>query len=788
MSEHAIVGVLHKAQLNYDQLGNRLVDGEHLARLLKGSDILLINGEDAFLSARSPELECLVDLAIENSVPFALINSVFRDYAFFADRLKRAEFLTLRDDRSVDEAKAAGLPAMRCADAALYAAFDPPAPPARPSGTVVADWHRQARGERRLVREVLAKGGAFLPFTGRHTLTEWPALLNLLGQYEYSVCGGSRGILFSVLAGNNVRFLDCDEDEIAQLAIELGLAHRRLEPDMPFEDAGLSAVRDIEQAREILLSWQNDPRLHPLAPLGQAVVSAVTAGKVDGDDEATGNSGVEHLPREKNVSLSRIAADEVVLAVKSKKSPKYIRSLISSLDNSRINQAFELCLQESAFDACLYFIRVLFEKDELHDANSLIVRLLRKKPDLPGGNALAGAIAFHLGDSALAATYYEMADAVGELDGRSLANFARAAGRMGLHHEKSTIFERSIHLRGRTKPMLVELVRSMAAAGNPMEARSLAEEVAAADTSDLAPQQEVDLGNLLTATGSFADGFRLMAAGWRRGSTQFQTVLEQRHVTSAPEEYLFVPEEIGVGSAVLSSCFLDSRETGRPTTLVIDRRLHGIFGRSFPELRTIDMHAFLESDERGVCTDLFTWIGSRATVADIGSKSARLIPDPVKVELVREKYRRRFPGRKLTGFTWFTPNPRSGPSRNIPISEIRRIIDEKPDATWISLQPVLAYAGRAIATFDRPNVFVDTEIDPIGDIEMQIAQIAALDEVRSIDCSAALFAGAIGKSTECYLNYPPIWQWPRMASWHETVNCVPPSSARSPYREDPRTA
>jgi hypothetical protein len=73
--------------------------------------------------------------------PFCVANSLLRDYAIMAAPLRDADFVALRDDRSVEEARGLGVAATRCADAALLARFDDWSGVPRGAATAATDWH-----------------------------------------------------------------------------------------------------------------------------------------------------------------------------------------------------------------------------------------------------------------------------------------------------------------------------------------------------------------------------------------------------------------------------------------------------------------------------------------------------------------------------------------------------------------------------------------------------------------------------------------------------------------------
>ena len=224
---------------------------------IAAADYVVVNGEGTLHAGRAPEIELALAAARRLGKPFCVANSILRDYAILGEQLGDADFVTLRDDRSVAEAERLGVRATRCADAALFARFEAWSAGAAPRGVAATDWHGAAPPwVRERVLAAIADGACFLPFRHPAAWSDWPGIVARLAGFRHVVCGRYHGALLAILAGCEVTLLRSNTDKIEELARELGLqAFWRL-PTGP-----LRPLMPVARSRRRRSAW---PRCGPI--------------------------------------------------------------------------------------------------------------------------------------------------------------------------------------------------------------------------------------------------------------------------------------------------------------------------------------------------------------------------------------------------------------------------------------------------------------------------------------------------------------------------------------------
>lgn len=203
---------------------------------------------------------------------------------------------------------------------------------------------------------------------------------------------------------------------------------------------------------------------------------------------------------------------------------------------------------------------------------------------------------------------------------------------------------------------------------------------------------------------------------------------------------LYVPETIDVGSAVLAAAVL--RDADRFGAALVDARLHPVFARAIPDLNLLGVGVRVRREAITRPVSLFAAMRSArpSTPAD-GEGAPLLASDPERAARLTDRYDARFgAGRRRVGLAWKTSNPRTGRERSPSLGAVRALCRRYPDVLFVSLHAHLRDAVRDVGIVASDSFVVDEAIDPVASIEDQLAQISALSEVVSIDCSAAHFA------------------------------------------------
>jgi tetratricopeptide (TPR) repeat protein len=199
-------------------------------------------------------------------------------------------------------------------------------------------------------------------------------------------------------------------------------------------------------------------------------------------------------------------------------------------------------------------------------------------------------------------------------------------------------------------------------------------------------------------------------------------------------------------------------------TLAITRKLVPLVARAFPELPIISEDTFNQAD----CTKFHYQMPMGQLVKHAlpeycpAKHPAYMKADAQKLATLRERYLAYAKDRgrqKIIGISWHTTNPAVGFTRTITLPELDPLFSI-PGLQFVSLQ-----YGDHMADIERCNqrfrdiLLHDEGVDAYNDVDALAAQIAAMDEVITIDNSTVHLAGALGVPTTLMLSAMPEWRW-----------------------------
>jgi ADP-heptose:LPS heptosyltransferase len=125
----------------------------------------------------------------------------------------------------------------------------------------------------------------------------------------------------------------------------------------------------------------------------------------------------------------------------------------------------------------------------------------------------------------------------------------------------------------------------------------------------------------------------------------------------------------------------------------------------------------------------------------------------------RERFRTRYgDGRRLIGLAWQTKNQKTGRKRSIGLEGFAPLF-ALPGIRWISLQYGDFDALEEQAAAAGAPILIDRTVDQLADLDRFAAQVAALDQVITIDNSTAHLAGALGLPVWLLLPLAADWRW-----------------------------
>ena len=302
------------------------------------------------------------------------------------------------------------------------------------------------------------------------------------------------------------------------------------------------------------------------------------------------------------------------------------------------------------------------------------------------------------------------------------------------------------------------------------------------------PDYAMKLAVLLLMTGDFEEGWPLYKKRWfsreqkklpRPGPNQWQG-------EPLAGKTLLIKGEQGPGDEILfATCLPDviDKSHSEQIFLTCDKRLAPCFARTFPEIAVVPSKN--DNNNSDLNYDLEVAIGDlpsmfRSNINDIRKAgSRRLISDPI----LKQKWRQRFSelgnGLKI-GIAW-----RGGvinvakKQRSFSLEEFLPIL-KTPGCHFINLQYGDTEKDLALIRQNH-NVRIHdwAEVDPLHELENQIAQIDCLDLVIQCSNTSAHIAAALGKPTWIAQAFSPYWTWfvdTEDSPWYDDVTQFRPKS------------
>lgn len=300
----------------------------------------------------------------------------------------------------------------------------------------------------------------------------------------------------------------------------------------------------------------------------------------------------------------------------------------------------------------------------------------------------------------------------------------------------------------------------------------------------------------LLRLGEFDAGWSHYEWRWKTSQAEHYQQFSIPRWTGEPlqEKTLLVWAEQGIGDHIMFASLLhELKELAGELHYEIYARLDTLFQRSFPGVKFIrgeqqggqelgGKKVFQQSWPR---SDYQIPIGSlpgvlRPTRESFPEQDAYLIADTEQTQLMRDDYRRLFPGKRLVGISWrggktFNTEKQS---RFIPFSELSILTDHK-DVQLIDLQYDSTPEELEAAAELGVHIYHDDRIDARGNLDDQASQISALDAVVSVDNTSVHLAGALGVPTYALLPMNPNWRWgfqEGQSYWYRSVQLFRNSS------------
>jgi tetratricopeptide (TPR) repeat protein len=458
-----------------------------------------------------------------------------------------------------------------------------------------------------------------------------------------------------------------------------------------------------------------------------------------------------------------------------------------------------LALKPDFAEACFNRGNVLQAQGKLDDAVASYERALTLKPGMPEfhgnlGNALQAqdkleeAVACYRQALALKPDYAEA--------WYNLGNARQAQHKPGKLEEAMACYECALQLNAQLPEAHYNL-------GNTLHALDRLDEAAASYERALTARPRYaeahynlgcvleELGRLPEALASIARALEIkpeysqarfgqalaqlrggdFSAGWRSYEARWQSPDHDTPWRAYPQPAwngeklaagrLLLWGEQGIGDEIMFAGLIpDAVRAGNRIVLDCDPRLKPLFARSFPpSVEVVSGCGPAEAREAGIAAQLPTGslpgLFRRTEAAFAATASPFLQADPAE----REQFRARYgDGRRLIGLAWHTKNQKTGPRRSIALEAFAPLF-ALSGIRWISLQYGDFDELEAQAASAHAPLLVDRTVDQFADMDRFAAQVAAMDQVLTIDNSTAHLAGALGVPVGLLLPFAADWRW-----------------------------
>ena len=287
-------------------------------------------------------------------------------------------------------------------------------------------------------------------------------------------------------------------------------------------------------------------------------------------------------------------------------------------------------------------------------------------------------------------------------------------------------------------------------------------------------EAHTNLGVTLLLAGDYSEGWR--EYDWRFKPRRGHAPRPMPQPTWTGQDLrgrtLLVWGEQGIGDELIFFALLpELQERGARLVVECDPRLVAPLTRSLPDIEVVARQTppaprLMEGD-----VDYQIAAGSVAALLRPSRADFRpLVPyvqaDPALVTELRRRYGAD-QGAPLVGLSWWSRADRAG-LRRFSLAQWRPIL-QVPGQRFVSLQygdhrDEIAAIGRELGV----EIIHDERIDPVADIDQALAQIAAMDQIVSMDNSTIHLAAMLGR--------PALMLVPQVSTWRTGM-----AGERSPW-------
>lgn len=327
------------------------------------------------------------------------------------------------------------------------------------------------------------------------------------------------------------------------------------------------------------------------------------------------------------------------------------------------------------------------------------------------------------------------------------------------------ILRNVIEKRPNFVPALLQLGRYMILKSDLEEGFKLMSRVVELNPDEGDAQTSVSL--TMIRNGDYEAGWARHHWRWKRTGCEprWDLALPEWDGTDLGDGGVIVWREQGIGDMIMYAApAMSCRALAGKVAIETNPRLQPLLQRSFPDMSIVCREALPENflAENNIVAQCP--IGDlphllKLDMANYPGRDGFLVPDPTEIARLRGNYQLLFPGKRLVGISWRSGNASSAVTRSIELSRWKPIFATE-GCVFISLQ--YGDVSKEVEELGREHgvdVYIDSNINAMTDMDNFAAQIAAMDVVISVDNSTVHVAGALGKTTWALIPAASDWRW-----------------------------
>lgn len=436
-------------------------------------------------------------------------------------------------------------------------------------------------------------------------------------------------------------------------------------------------------------------------------------------------------------------------------------------ENAQTAYGNALTSDPKSFAAAHHLGRLLIRQGKAVQAVDYLTRALEINPASTGARSDLGAAFMELNNFTAAEENYRQAIALRPSFLPAHINLGKCLREQHKHEDAVALFRSALGLDAHYDEAAIGLALTLSDLGQTDEAIHVLDTFLSSHGEHIESHQNKAL--ILLRAGRLAEGFEEYA--WRLYPTKLGV---PRRPFTAPtwqgddlgDRKLLVWLEQGVGDEIMALGLWDTlfhSDKAPQIILECDQRLVRLAARSFPNIRVVERQdpAVVETKNAHVACP--AWSAAPFLRSDFSlfpDRPQYLVAEPAAVASLRERYEGLAQGKTIVGLSW-SSRGRSGRQKTPPLETWASLLKDN-SLFFVSLQyaPPDGDIDQLADLAGRP-IYVDPHVDIAHDIDMNAAQISALDGVVTISNSTAHLAGALGVPVATLVpnSYGGFWYW-----------------------------